>query len=458
MNVKNSSGPFGLSIAPRSLMRAVLATGLAFAASACGLFGGSDDGDKTPTVGNRTPILSRIASAVEADPSLAGTAVVLPPARENAEWSQAGGNAAKNPGHVALSNAPGRAWTASIAGSSKKVKLAAAPVIGGGMLYAVGTDGRVHAMDAGTGASVWTYQFEVSDDLQRSRFGGGAAYFDGRVFATSGAGDVAALDARTGQQLWRVKPAGPLRGSPTIAYNSAYVMSQNSEIFALSLTDGSVVWQDTASGGQSGVFGVAAPASGQSTVIAGYSSGELVAYRYENGRVLWSDALARTSISTSVSTLTDVDADPIIDQGRVYALGQGGRMAAYELVTGQRLWELNLAGISTPTVAGEWVFTLTDDARLLAIQRTTGRVRWMTQLDRWRDAEDREGPIFWQGPVLASNRLWIASSRGKLLSADVTTGEVSEAYEFKAPVSLPPVVAMQTLYVLDDDGTITAFR
>ncbi len=140
-------------------------------------------------------------------------------------------------------------------------------------------------------------------------------------------------------------------------------MTQDNQIHALSTADGSLIWQETAATGQSGVFGVAAPAAGQGTVIAGYSQGELVAYRYENGRNLWSDALARTSISTQVGTLTDVDADPIIDDGRVYALGQGGRMAAYELVTGQRIWELALAGISTPAIAGEWVFTLTDDSR-----------------------------------------------------------------------------------------------
>jgi outer membrane protein assembly factor BamB len=114
----------------------------------------------------------------------------------------------------------------------------------------------------------------------------------------------------------------------------------------------SIVEPNRASIGQAGVFGVAAPAAGQGTVIAGYSSGELIAYRYENGRTLWSDALARTSISTTVGVLTDIDADPIIDRGRVYALGQGGRMAAYEMVTGQRIWELNLAGISTPAIGG----------------------------------------------------------------------------------------------------------
>src|SRR3546814_6459381 len=48
-------------------------------------------------------------------------------------------------------------------------------------------------------------------------------------------------------------------------------------------------------------LGSATPAAAQGTVVAGYSSGELTAYRYENGRVVWQDALARTSISTSRS-------------------------------------------------------------------------------------------------------------------------------------------------------------
>ena len=432
---------------------------LALAGCAGGLFGGGgDDEDQTPTTGNRVPILSRIATDISADPALANVAVVVPPAQTNEAWPQAGGNAAKVPGHVTLSNNPTRAWTASIAGTTKTRRLAAAPVVGGGKLFVVDTAAVIHAFDAATGARRWQHQIEVSGDLRDATFGGGAAYSDGRVYATNGVGDVVALDAETGAQLWRAKPAGPLRGAPTIAFNEVFVMTQDNQVFALDTDNGEIVWQRAAASGQSGVFGVAAPAAGQGTVVAGFSSGELVAYRYENGRELWSDALARTSISTQVGTLTDVDADPIIDQGRVYALGQGGRMAAYELLTGQRIWELTLAGISTPTVIGEWVFTLTDDAQLLAIQRNTGRIRWLTQFDRWRDAEDREGPIFWTGPVLASGRLWIASSRGVVKSVDVMTGEATDFTELDDGVSLPPVVANNTLYILDDDGEIHAFR
>ncbi len=437
--------------------RVLLALPLLAMLGACSLFGGGDK-DATPTVGNRTPILSRIINAVEADPALASVSVVLPPAQTNAEWPQAGGNAAKSPGHLTLAPVPTQAWTASVVGSDRRRRLAAAPVTGGGMLFAVDTSGVVHAFDADTGTRRWSHPLEVGRGFGDVLFGGGATYFDGRVYATSGAGDVVALDAQTGGEFWRVRPAGPLRGSPTVAFNSVYVMTQDNQIHALNMADGSPVWQDAAASGQSGVFGVAAPAAAQGTVIAGYSSGEVVAYRYENGRNLWSDALALTNISTQVGTLTDVDADPIIDQGRVYVLGQGGRMAAYELVTGQRIWELSLAGISTPAIAGEWIFTLTDDSRLLAIARSTGRVKWITQLERWRNPEKREGPVFWTGPVLANNRLWIASSRGEVRSVDVGTGEAADFTRLDDPVSLPPLVANGTLYIMDDGGRITAWR
>ena len=430
---------------------------MSLALSACGIFGGKDK-PKTPTFGNRQPILSHIEAGTKVDPALANVAVVLPTPQVNSDWSQAGGSASKAYGHLALGDAPKELWTAQIAGSGTRRRLAAAPVIGGGKLFVVDTDGIVHAFDANSGARLWTHKMPVPDKLESSAFGGGASYSDGRLYADNGVGQVVALKADTGEQIWSVKPGGPLRGAPTLAFNSVFVMSQDNQIYALNAADGSVLWNEAASQGQTGIFGVAAPAAGQGTVIAGYSSGELAAYRYENGRELWLDALARTSISTEVGALTDVDADPIIDNGRVYALGQGGRMAAYELVTGQRVWELNLAGISTPAVAGEWIFTLTDDAKLLAIARNTGKVRWLTQLQQWKNPKNKNDRIFWTGPVLAGNRLWVANSRGHIMSVDVTSGTPSEFRDIKHGVSLEPVVANQTLYLLDDDGMIHAWR
>jgi len=445
---------------PTGARRALAVTAMAALALALGGCAGNKHKLKnTPTTGTRVPILSRIEAGTKVDDALSSVAVVLPPPEVNTEWSQGGGSASKSYGHLALGDHPKKLWTAMISGSSPLRRLAAAPVIGGGKLYVMDTLGVVRAFNADTGKEIWSHSFDIPADTS-SVFGGGASYDDGEVYVTTGLGEVAALDADKGKVKWRVKPLGPLRGSPAVGYGSVIVMTQDNQIAALNAADGATQWNESGSLAQTGVFGVAAPAIGQGTIVAGYSSGELVAYRYENGRQLWNDALARTSIATSVSILTDIDADPIIDNGRVYALGQGGRMAAYELVTGQRVWELNLAGISTPAIAGEWIFTLTDEDKLLCITKSTGKVRWLAQLPAWRieKKKKKKGAILWTGPVLAGNRLWVASSEGDIGAVAVDTGKLSKVYRLESGVTLAPVVANNTLYVLDNGGRITAYR
>ncbi|MBJ6122812.1 PQQ-binding-like beta-propeller repeat protein [Sphingomonas mollis] len=426
------------------------------ALSACGIFKGGGP-KKTPTVGERVSILTS-ENGVATDPSLADVQVTLPAPAANDAWSQPGGNAAKSMGQLALGATPARLWQATINGGSPRERLAATPVVAEGKMFVIDVAAAVHAIAADTGATLWTVELSPGKKNSGSRFGGGVSYDDGKVYADDGLGDVVALNAADGKELWRAKPGGPLRGAPTVANGNVYVLSQDNQIFAINQADGKVQWAQSGTLETQGVFGVAAPAASQGSVVAGYSSGELSAYRYENGRVLWQDALSRTSITTSVSSLADIDAAPVIDQGRVYAVGQGGRMVALELSTGQRLWEQNLAGISTPWIAGEWLFVVTDDARLAALSRASGKARWIAQLPRFRNIKKRSGPITWFGPVLAGNRLVMTNSRGQIVFASPTDGSVVQTIETKVPFGLSPIVANQTLYVLDQKGQIAAYR
>jgi outer membrane protein assembly factor BamB len=133
-------------------------------------------------------------------------------------------------------------------------------------------------------------------------------------------------------------------------------------------------------------------------------------------------------------------------------------MVALELVTGQRLWEINVAGISTPWVAGDWIFVVTDQAQLLAIARATGKIRWMTQLPGYRDVKDKKGRIAWSGPVLAGERLVLVSSLGHIAYVSPFDGAVQSTVETRLPTSLSPVVANNTLYILHDNGQLSAWR
>ena len=445
----------------KNLTKLLLALAATTALGGCAVLDGvrGDSGKKnnTPTVGSRVDILGTERDT-EVDPALASVAVVLPAPVLNEAWPQPGGNASKSPGHVALGQGLTRIWSANVTGANPRARLAASPVMSDGRLYVVDTTARVTAFDANSGAQIWSNAVEVKDDGKSSRFGGGVSATSTNVYATNGVGDVASLAADTGALVWKKRPAGPLRGAPTLSNGNVYVMTQDNQIYALRQTDGEAQWNEAGPVSASGIFGVGAPAAAQGTVIAGYSSGELAAYRYENGRSLWSDTLSRTAMSTSVSTLTDIDADPVIDRGRVFALGKGGRMASYELVSGQRIWEINIAGSSTPVTSGEWVFVMTDEARLLCVARASGKIRWISKLQRYNNEEKKKGPISWYGPVLAGGRLIVANSRGAVWSVAPEEGNATEVFDLKSDVSLAPIVANNTLYILDDSGRISAFR
>jgi len=413
---------------------------------------------KTPVVGDRISILSTELDVI-VDPATAAIPMSLPPAQVNADWAQPGGVANKAPGNVALGARLGQAWNVSIgAGAASGKRLAAAPVVAGGKVFTIDTSSTVRAFNAQTGAALWATQFGTAPKEAASLFGGGVAVDGGRVFATNGLGFVAALDAGNGGKVWQVRLGGPLRGAPSVANGTVYAMSQDNQIYSLAQADGKTNWSNAAALEIAGVFGTGAPAIAQGTVVAGFSSGELNAYRYENGRMVWQDTLARTSTRMSVSSLSDIDAAPVIDNGQVIAVGQGGRMVGLDLVSGQRLWELNLAGISTPCVVGDWAFVVTDEAKVIAIARASGKVRWIAQLPRYRNAKGKSGSINYQGPILAGDRLIVTGTNGTLININPANGSFQSQTSAGGPISLPPVVANQVLYVLTDSGRLAAYR
>lgn len=434
------------------LLVAALAAGLAL--SGCG----GDKKKRVHTAGERIAVLD-YENQVTPEAELKDVAVVLPAATVNDSWTQPSGNAAGSLGHLALAAQPVRQWSIRIGeGSNKTRHLNSGPVIARNRLFTIDTVGDVGAFDATTGRQLWRTRIISEQEDRRPAFGGGVATDGERVYATTGYGIVAAFDAATGRQVWRRQLATPLRAAPAVDGGRIFVTSLDSQLTALDTQKGEVLWQANATVEPAAVMGPGAPAVALDTVVAGFPSGELFALRVENGRTAWQDQLSRTGRTTALGALSGIAASPAIDRGRVFAIGHGGRMAALELATGQRVWERDFAGVNMAWTAGDWVFAVDIDGDLVALTRLDGKIRWVRKLERWKNAKKRTGPIGWYGPVLAGDRLILVSSEKKMVSVSPETGEIRSESRLGNPARLPPVVANGMLYVLTDDGTLTAYR
>lgn len=438
-------------------MKFVKTTVSLLALAALAACGGGGNKDKNRLPGERIPVLA-FEQQLESDPTIADLKVTLPAPFANKDWAQPGGAPAKAMHHLALPQTLNKAWTASVGeGTSRTAYLLAAPIVAEGKLFTVNTEATVQALDAETGRKLWSVTLPKKES-KRLAFGGGAAYDNGKLVVTSGYGIVAALDAGTGEKLWQVDLDAPFRGAPTFVGGRAYVLTFDNQLFALNAENGEVLWDATGIVENASILGTAAPAVSADTLVVGYSSGELTALRVENGRVTWQELLTRTGRTTAIGSLLDIDASPVIDRGRVFAIGNGGRMVSLELTTGQRIWETNLGGVQTPWVAGDFIYAVTNEGELVALTRGEGRVRWLTQLQRYKDVEDEKGLVTWNGPVLAGDRLILTSSNGYVATVSPYTGALISVEKLGEGTYLPPVVANNTLYIMTNDGRITAFR
>jgi len=410
-----------------------------------------------PLPGQRVSVLTR-ERKVEPDARLADTAVTVPPPVANAAWAQAGGQPDHAMGHLALSASPAEAWRGDVGtGASSSRALLGVPVIADGRIFAMDADAHVAALDEKTGRSLW--RIDTKPEHERGgATGGGVSYADGRVFAATGFAEVVALDPASGSVIWRKRVAGPVRGAPTVLGGRVMVLTLDNQLVALSANDGTLQWSHQGILESAGLLGAASPAATGTLVVAPYSSGELFGLRPENGRVAWQESLANIRRTGALSNLADIRGLPVVDRGTVYAIGHSGRMVAIDERIGNRIWEAEIGGVQTPWLAGDYLFTVTNDAELVAVTRQGGRARWVAPLDRYEDPKDKTGPIVWAGPVLAGGRLWVAGSNGKLLGLSPNDGAVEVTRALPKAAYLPPVVANNTLYVLCDNGTLVAFR
>ncbi|MEE2688671.1 MAG: PQQ-binding-like beta-propeller repeat protein [Pseudomonadota bacterium] len=410
-----------------------------------------------PLPGQRISVMLNEA-ALGPDPRVADLRIMLPAPFENADWSQAGGNAVNAMHHLKVPVELREAWEKSIGeGASDERRLVARPIVGDGLVFTMDAEFRISAFEATSGKRFWTYRPEIPEEDEDS-FGGGIAYNEGRLLMSTGFGQVIAIRADNGKELWRSGLPGPSRAGPAIGEGRVFVVTIDNQTIAFDVEVGKKLWIHSGVSEVAGLLGGASPAVVGNTVIVPYSSGELVALRVNNGQLVWSDSLAFVRKTDTLSTVAHIRGHPVIDRGVVYAVSHSGRLVAIDLRTGVRTWDRPIGGSETPWIAGNFVYVLSNDGDLYCLTRHGGRVRWIRPLPRYEDPEDKDGPLRWYGPVLAGDRLMVVGNEGEVLSISPYTGEFLSKLELADNFSVAPIVALGGVYFLSDEADLIVYR
>jgi len=416
-----------------------------------------EDKKEPALTGDRISILLN-QRTLTPDPKLAKVKIILPAPEPNINWPQAGGLSNHAMHHIQAADSIKKVWSVNIGdGSDDEERLAASPIIANGRIFTIDALSVVSAYKTSNGKLLWKKDL-TPDEEDDGHIPGGLAFDEGRIYISTGFAEAIALDAKTGNEIWRKKITSPARAAPTIRGGRIFILTVDNKTFAINAKTGKQLWTHTGAAESSSLLGSASPAVGEGVVVVPYTNGNLIAFKVENGRLLWQNSLRSFKRTEVLANLAHIRGRPIIDRGKVFAISHAGLMASYDLNKGRRIWQKEVGGLESPWVAGDYIFILTNDLEIAALSRNSGSIHWVRSLPRYEDIENQEDQITWTGPILVSDRLIVAGSHGKAIAISPYTGRYLGIIDLPDGITVPPVVASGSVYFLADDAELVAYR
>ncbi|CUJ89582.1 Outer membrane protein assembly factor BamB precursor [Ruegeria denitrificans] len=386
--------------------------------------------------------------------------ISLPTQSANTNWPQSAGTPAYRTANAALRATPQRIWSTSIGeGDSRKQRITAEPVVGGGLIYALDAGATASAVTP-QGQLAWSTNLIPTNDGDSDATGGGLAYANGVLYVSSGFGRLTALDAKTGAVKWQKRLNATGSGAPLVNDGLLYLVAGDETGWAVNTKDGRIAWQVQGTPSVGNVLGAPAPVIASEFAVFAFGSGDIAAAFRRGGIGRWNSSVAGGRRGRAAAQIVDVTGGPMVVGDTIYIGNHSGRTVAFDAGTGERIWTAGEGAVDTVWPAGDSLFLISDRSQLVRLNRADGSVIWARDLPGFiKDKPGRRGPIVAHyGPILAGGRIVIASNDGYLRFFNPVDGTLVSSVEVPGGATTAPVVAGQTLYAVSSKGELHAFR
>ncbi|PYQ21689.1 MAG: alcohol dehydrogenase [Acidobacteria bacterium] len=276
----------------------------------------------------------------------------------------------------------------------------ATPTVSNGRVYASGATGRLNALDAGSGAVVWSR--DVASDTQTKvpiwGFAGSPLVVDGDVIVAA-AGTLAAYDLATGNPRWVGPHHGGSYSSPhlaTIGGVAQILLLSPPGAISVAPADGAVLWEHSWDGGA--IVQPNLTAEGDVLINAIASTGGLGIRRLAvaHGPGGWTVEERWTS-----NGLKPYFNDFVVHKGHAFGF-DGSILSCIDLQDGKRKWKGGRYGNGQLVLLPEQdvLLVLSEDGELALVRATTDQ---FTELARSPAIEGKT----WNHPVLVGDVLLV---------------------------------------------------
>lgn len=241
------------------------------------------------------------------------------------------------------------------------------PAVVGSTVYAASKDGNLVRLEEGR--QVW--RINAGQALS------GGVGSDGKtVVVGSPKGDLLAFSANDGTSLWKAKASSEILAAPALGEGLVVVRSGDNKLAAYDLADGKRKWIYQRPTPALSLRVTASPVIADKFVFAGFPGGKLIAVSTSNGAPVWEGAVALPKGTTELDRVADITSAPVIDGRDICAVAFQGRVACFDLGSGNLVWARDMSSAAGLSIDGRYVYVSDDKGAVHALNKASGASIW----------------------------------------------------------------------------------
>lgn len=338
---------------------------------------------------------------------------------------------------------PQRIWSANVGRGLGRSRPGLRPVYDRQEIWVADHRGRVSVVDADSGRSVAQYDTDLA-------LSAGPRLEQERAYWGTFDGELVAMNREDGSIAWRAQLSSEVLAMPIVQDGVIVVRCIDGRVFGIDRQTGARIWVHDRSVPLLTLRGNSDPLGRAGQVFIGYEDGAVNALRAADGSLLWEQRVSVPEGRTELEQLSDIDGPMAIVGSELYVVTYKGQLASLALDSGRVLWSKDVASHQGVSLQRTQLAVADRDDAVWLVDRRNGATLWR---------DDRLARRQITRPVFFSGLLVTADQQGYLHWYDVDRGEFAARSRFgrDAPATAPLVVG-NTLYVLDVDGGLTAWR
>jgi outer membrane protein assembly factor BamB len=116
---------------------------------------------------------------------------------------------------------------------------------------------------------------------------------------------------------------------------------------------------------------------------------------------------------------------------------------------------LQISGSNSPIISNKQLYVVDHESRLLCINKLSGEIYWINQLEKNKNGKKYGKTNDWKGPYLINGLLYVLSTHGELLSISPTTSEILSNKNININgISIDPIIISNNIFIMDDKSNI----